>query len=88
MKSSGANDPAFPVPSVYTEDAEKAVCVENGWGGMTMREWYAGMALQGMLARADFALFIHDDLEMTAKVAAQNAFELADAMLAEARKGA
>lgn len=57
-----ANETAFPVPPVLY--------------GMTMREWFAGMAMQGLLADG-----CHDP-----KSVAQKAFEVADAMLAESEK--
>ena len=44
--------------------------------GMTLRQWYAGLAMQGMLANP-----IHD--EDTFKVIALSAWDMADAMLAE-----
>lgn len=68
----GTNDggPAFP-------------CFEQkeGWttlqpiGGMSLRDWYAGMALQGLLARPD-----HYEWELI-DVAASDSYRYADAML-------
>lgn len=58
---------AFPVhPEIEDRDSL----------GMTMREWFAGMALSGLMANR----FPKDE------DAAAHAFRLADAMLAEARK--
>ena len=53
---------AFPVP----EDATQQL-------GMTLREWFAGMALQGIIAGAEVSLDRDE--------AAQVAFEFADAMM-------
>ncbi len=55
-------------------------------GGLTKREWFAGMALQGMLARADFQLFPYDGAEIATVLASKNAFAIADAMIAEVAK--
>lgn len=37
--------PAFPMPDTELQD---------GWQGMTLRDWFAGMALQGLLASGHF----------------------------------
>lgn len=51
--------------------------------GMTMREWYAGMAMQGALA----SMKDPDETCFTsAATLAEHAFGYADAMLAEAAK--
>lgn len=47
--------------------------------GLTKREWYAGMALQGLLARNNVTYTTDDGVAMTA-------FRFADAMLAESQK--
>lgn len=49
-------------------------------GGMTLRQWYAGMALQGMMSNPDFS-------KDTYKDSATQAFEMADAMLAYLERG-
>lgn len=67
------NPPAFPV----------MVKTPNGvWpeGGLSMREWYAGMVLQGMFSNPAKAY-----LEYTSVQMAENAFIAADAMM-QARK--
>lgn len=63
--------------------------------GMTMREWYAGMALQlvGALVGQGFAregMIIDDQVvinKATEKDLAAMAFSIADAMLARAKEG-
>lgn len=60
----GKNDFAFPVPN----DASV-----NGDTGLTKREWFAGMALQGLLAR-------DPRLSCTDKVA-KDAWAYADAVI-------
>ena len=56
--------PAFPCPNYTRND------------GLTKRDWFAGMALQGLLSRPE----AHLDLTY-----AERAYEMADAMLSERR---
>lgn len=77
MKTNGANDAAFPSPS---EINGKEVV---GQEGMTMREWYAGQALAGLMANSDL-----NDLMKKGFAPAKGAeicFMMADAMLAKAK---
>jgi hypothetical protein len=57
--------PAFPVNDVYR--------------GMTLRDWFAGMAVQGLFA----ALPVTNALDMTYEDVAGKAYRMADAMLKE-----
>lgn len=67
--------PAFPMTgSTLNWDAEKGQYVPQY--GMTLRDWFAGQALAGLLANGGAAFWDRD---------AQNAYAAADAMLA-ARK--
>lgn len=59
--------PAFPVSIPGTGD--------NGWHGMSLRDWFAGQAMTGMLAHGD-ANGAHWS------ALAQDAYNAADAMLA------
>ena len=67
--------------------ASRAHWLNGGQGGQQdeaevgSREWYAGMALQGILAA-------HPNPDFTRPSPAQLAFAYADAMLAEAKKSA
>lgn len=66
------NPPAFPeVPGDFNE--------YEGRPGMTLRDWFAGQALAGLSTGA--ANYVPDEAERT--LAAQVAYRLADAMLAE-----
>lgn len=67
MKTTNADDCPFPMQ--YTDESPFSE-------GMTMREWYAGMALVGLSAYAN------TDPEY---VLAQRCFTIADAMLSAAR---
>jgi hypothetical protein len=67
---------AFPV--------ERATIAEQyGSPGLTKREWFAGMAMQGYLSRNEIC--ISDDEPFDATVS-KWAFEMADAMIAEGSK--
>lgn len=69
------NEPAFPTQ----------IGVEKGTleGGMTMREWYAGMALQ--MASVFLVNPLATEAEINAVIAAR-AFGIADAMIAQSAK--
>lgn len=66
MSHTQANESAFPWVS------------SEGEPGMTMREWFAGMALQGLCA--------HDGPPYSEDEIAEIAVGMADALLAELRK--
>lgn len=68
---SKSNKPAFPVMGVGD--------YANYATGLTKREWFAGMALQGFLAG-------NPDIQPAKERAAIMAFEYADSMLAESVK--
>lgn len=61
--------PAFPVSIPGVGD--------NGWHGMTLRDWFAGMAMQGMCAAYPPGT--------TFKEVAEKAYRMADAMLVAQR---
>jgi len=55
---------------------------QNYVPGMTLRDWFAGQALNGMLSNGRFSG------QNTDEVTASVAYQYADAMLAERAKGA
>lgn len=66
--------PAFPV-----------VCMNNVWShGMTMRDWFAGMALQGIIAKHGIAESAWQSIAPDKN--AELAYKMADAMLEERKK--
>ena len=67
--------PAFPVGAI--EDADAPGCFHGGYAGMTLRDYFAAKALQGICAAPE-----HLDRIGSFKNAAATAYELADAMLA------
>lgn len=81
--------PAFP--EVFSE--ERGEHGERGYevcstGGMSLRDWFAGQALAGMIANPDFGQPT-DEARRLGKFASKAAtlcYELADAMLAERAK--
>ena len=62
------NEPAFPIQSVYIEDQE------TNSRGMTLRDYFAAKAMQSMNSREDYN-------DVPAEFIAQDAYELADAMM-------
>lgn len=64
-----AGGPAFPVSIPG--------CGDNGWHGMTLRDWFAGMALAAIIGSPRMGL--------TDEQAAEMAYELACAMIKERR---
>ncbi len=87
MNKSDNGGPAFP------SSATKAVMGRDGsiepspfeFGGMSLRDWFAGQALAG-LAQTYSAAAFRDQWVLTFADVAKNAYDYADAMLA-ARKG-
>ncbi len=67
--------PAYPV-STWNNDTESREVM----GGMSLRDHFAGLAMQGLLANQDARL-------MTSTEYARIAYEHADAMLTERERG-
>ena len=71
--------PAFPLcrPNQYSPQGE---VIQRGFteGGMSLRDWFAGLAMQGMLADSRFEGL----LDKTSEIA----YDFADAMLKERDK--
>jgi hypothetical protein len=70
------NEPAFPN---ITPD----MCVDGG-PGLTKREWFAGMALQGILANPNTGIYSEN---FSFAITKANAEYMADAMLEEGGEG-
>ncbi len=60
------NQPAFPVQSVYIEDQE------TNSRGMTLRDYFAAKAMQGLLS---------SDVNAPLEIFAKQSYKVADAML-------
>jgi len=76
--------PAFP-PIRLLVDGDRFTRIE-GPEGMSLRDWFAGMALQGLLACPQVRQ-VTKPLKDESTVIASEAFDYADAMLAEREKG-
>ncbi|MBU6183521.1 MAG: hypothetical protein KGR46_12015 [Verrucomicrobia bacterium] len=72
--------PAFP-RNITVFGHQNKIDADTGTG-MSLRDWFAGQALVS-LSRKDFHLFGAGGDELNAEIAAQNCYEIADAMLAE-----
>lgn len=82
------NPSAFPEIETdrdYDADRQEHWSHTYSYGGMTLRDWFAGQALTGVIAYQDRGLDVHDPLP--SQVIARIAYELADAMLLEREKG-
>jgi hypothetical protein len=65
------NPPAFPL----------AVHSDMDWPGMTLRDWFAGQALAGLMANANMP-FAPDYAEVEPEQIGVAAYDIAEAMLA------
>lgn len=74
--------PAFPVAGHTGENPELTAYGKLGHPGMSLRDWFAGMALQGYLGS-----YPEGQIESPIELIAIDAYSAADAMLA-ARKEA
>lgn len=66
--------PAFPCPAVGSRIIEAS--------GMSLRDWFAGMAMQGWIA-CQHPEFVDWTVPEDVREVAQRAYQAADAMLAE-----
>lgn len=82
MKNDGG--PAFPYPQKterhFYKNGEQDMYVLKGDVGMSLRDWFAGQALAGLLASQTADWMASDE------GSALRAFRIADAMLAEREK--
>ena len=76
--SDGKHDggPAFPHPAIIAKDGDTTV---GAVPGMSLRDWFAGRAMQAMIA----ARFDYDGAAPHEKSTAESSYNYADAMLAE-----
>lgn len=79
MKATNDGGPAFPVATIFNPHSGEPANTGQYWdgNGMSLRDWFAGMALQGTVSSGE-----PEDVKHNAIVAYRNA----DAMLAERNK--
>lgn len=79
MTTNPGSEPAFPIRE-RTEHSDGAIVCEE-WSGMTMRQYYKAVALQGLLASKELktSAMYRMDKEWTASEAG----DYADAMISE-----
>lgn len=80
MSTPDASGPAFPLQTVF--DHRLGELVQAGSQGMTLRQWYAGLAMQTMLTVCQQDTYGSDYLAHCAK----NSFRMADALIKESNK--
>ena len=71
---------AFPLPPVLSEGGPESYWSQPPQPGMSLRDYFAGQALAGILLDAGTARQVEDH------TIAKSAYRLADAMLAEREK--
>lgn len=79
-KAPNDGGPAFPVPHLSQNQASGETTLHEHFGGMSLRDWFAGQALVGMGAGST-------GLAITVEQFASQSYLLADAMLAERERG-
>lgn len=80
--SKDKSGPAFPM--MRDQSHEERFIIEPG---MTLRQWYAGLAMQGMLCNGFIPNIVGPDgSTLQSDNYAECAFRMADAMLAEGSK--
>ena len=80
---------AFPVPGEEIKktidlDGNKGTIFRNGYNGMTLRDYFAGQALVGIMSTTTI---MPEALERLLSSVPKLSYALADAMLAEREKG-
>ena len=78
MKDGG---PAFPQP-IFLAGNDNTINVPSTQNGMSLREWFAGMAMQGICARGP----IENETDPSITGVTKHCYRLADAMLKERDK--
>lgn len=73
---------AFPSPGVLMDDGRGGEYQQGAYEGMTLRDYFAGQALSGLLADLPKTMYGLDWQQN----AARGAYELADAMISERAK--
>jgi len=86
MSNENGNLPAMPQSVAIGPSGDVEYSERDGGGGMTKREQFAAMAMQGMLSNkyvSEFSTEINDDGYDMPNGLANNAVRYADALLAQ-----
>jgi len=78
--------PAFPVPTWPRQaDGQPMSSCEFGLGGMSLRDWFAGQALVGILANQELLKMLEVAIKSTParNATASYAYAIAESMLKE-----
>lgn len=78
VRSQKDGGPAFPIPDTYHPNGQ----IEYGANGMSLRDWFAGMALQGILAWPGDDQRGNAHSNASPDVVAWTSYNFADAMIA------
>lgn len=85
------NPPAFPRPMTRIQRIGGGITTDDGEPGMSLRDWFAGKALAGLLNNASVSVYIPmntpDNYDPLPDATACAAYRYADAMLRERMKG-
>lgn len=71
------NEPIYPQLEARPHPMDATIVINESSGGMTYRQWLAGMAMQGLLA---------NDSDRRPENIAKDAVEYTDALIAELNK--
>ena len=76
------NPSAFPSPGVVMPGYNETFFQQGAYEGMSLRDWFAGMALNGLCAGfSQLNAWPDDRFPESYEVAAEHSYTLADAML-------
>lgn len=82
MNTINDGGPAFPVPDSHYPNGQ----VQYGCNGMSLRSYFAGQAMQGILTAVTNAHLHYKGSTPSDQIVAQWAVEAADALIAELNK--
>jgi len=85
MTKTNDGGPAFPKNLQFSGMGYCANISAELTGGMSLRDWFAGQALCGIMGNSEHRDPL-DNTESGCRVAAEHAYKVADAMIAERSK--
>lgn len=88
MSIENGDKPAFQTPHVWAERWEMIDKIKESDGGLTKREYFAGLAMQGLCANGSWLQKATEHSTDVPGAVADAARDIADALLAELEKTA